>query len=131
MPSHNQQDLFHDPIPLFEVALKGIESGYRQCFRTLHTELSKYQPLCETYEPLSVDTSSGKSVNGIFKELKSGREVKGKKSKARDAAFKLLYLILLWQSQHELKDSAKIFDTYAALLLSYCEAEIHSNSSVI
>jgi len=25
-------DFVHGPIPLFDIALKGIESGYRQCF---------------------------------------------------------------------------------------------------
>jgi hypothetical protein len=114
-------DFVHNPISLFDVALKGIESGYRQCFRALPTDLSQYKTLCETYELLCVDILSGQSIDQIFNDLKSGksdyeleykryREVKGNKSKARDTAFKLLYLILLGEFQDEMKDSAKIFN---------------------
>lgn len=107
-------EFVHDSIPLFKVALIGIESGYRQCFRTLPTDLSQYQTLCETYELLCVDILSGQSINEIFNDLKSGKsdyeleykryqEVKGNKSKARDTAFKLLYLVLLGEFQDEVR----------------------------
>jgi len=53
----------------------------------------------------------GQSINEIFRDLKSGqsnndreerREIKGDKLKARDTAFKLLYLILLRDSKDEM-----------------------------
>jgi hypothetical protein len=111
----------HGPIPLFDVALKGIESGYRQCFRSIPADLSQHHTLCETYEFLGVDILGGQSINEIFNDLKSGktdyeleykyyRAVKGNKSKARDTAFKLLYLILLGEFKDEMKDSAKVFN---------------------
>ena len=111
----------HSPIPLFDVALKGIEAGYRQCFRSIPADISQYHTLCETYEFLGVDILGGQSINEIFNDLKSGktdyeleykyyRAVKGDKSKARDTAFKLLYLILLSEFKDETKDSAKVFN---------------------
>jgi hypothetical protein len=120
-------EFVHSPIPLFDVAPKGIESGYRQCFRSLPADLSQHHTLCDTYEFLCVDILGGQSVNEIFDDLKSGksdyeleykryREVKGNKSKARDAAFKLLYLILLGEFKDETRDSAKIFNTVLFLV---------------
>jgi hypothetical protein len=111
----------HGPILLFDVALKGIESGYRQCFRSIPPDLSQHHTLCETYEFLGVDILGGQSINEVFNDLKSGktdyeleykyyRAVKGNKSKARDTAFKLLYLILLGEFKDETKDSAKVFN---------------------
>lgn len=114
-------EFVHDPIPLFDVALKGIESGYRHCFRSLPAELSQHHTLCDTYELLCVDVLGGQSINEIFNDLKSGksdyeieykrsREIKGNKSMARDTAFKLLYLILLGEFKDKAKDSAKMFN---------------------
>jgi len=118
-------ELVHDPIPLFDIALKGIESGYRQCFRSLPADLSQYRILCDTYDLLRVDVLGGQSINEIFRDLKSGqsdydreerREIKGEKSKARDTAFKLLYLILLRDFKDEMQDSAKVFNALLYLV---------------
>jgi hypothetical protein len=118
-------EFVHGPIPLFDVALKGIESGYRQCFRTLPPDLSQHHTLCDTYELLCVEVLGGQSINEIFKDLKSGqsdydreerREIKGDKSKARDTAFKLLYLILLGDFKDETRDSAKVFNAVLYLV---------------
>ncbi len=118
-------ELVHDPIPLFDIALKGIESGYRQCFRSLPADLSQHRILCETYDFLCVDVPGGQSIDEIFRDLKSGqsdydreerREIKGNKSKARDAAFKLLYLILLGEFKNEKQDSAKVFNAVLYLV---------------
>lgn len=38
--------LVHDPIPLFDIALKGIQSGYRQCFCSLPADFSQHRILC-------------------------------------------------------------------------------------
>jgi len=120
-------EFIHDPIPLFDIAFKGIESGYRQCFRSLPPDLSQHHILCETYQFLCVDVLARQSINEIFSDLKSGqseyeqeykryREIKGDKSKARDAALKLLYLILLGEFKDETKDSAKVFNTVLYLV---------------
>lgn len=118
-------ELVHDPIPLFDIALKGIESGYRQCFRSLPADLSQHRILCDTYEFLCVDVLGGQSINEIFRDLKSGqsdydreerREIKGNKSRARDTAFKLLYLILLGDFEDEVQDSAKVFNAVLYLV---------------
>jgi hypothetical protein len=63
----------------------------------------------------------GQKINDIFANLKSCktdyeleykyyRAVKGNKSKARDAAFKLLYLILLGEFESETKDAVKVYN---------------------
>jgi hypothetical protein len=124
--AHPQSTEFvHGPIPLFNIALKGIESGYRQCFRSLPADLSQHRILCDTYDFLRVDVLGGQSINEIFNDLKSGqkdydreerREIKGDKSKARDTAFKLLYLILLGDFKDETKDSAKVFNAVLYLV---------------
>lgn len=118
-------EFVHGPIPLFDIALKGIESGYRQCFRSLPADLSQHHTLCDTYDFLRIDVLGGQSINEIFNDLKSGqsdydreerREIKGDKSKARDTAFKLLYLILLGDFKDETKDSAKVFNAVLYLV---------------
>ena len=118
-------EFVHEPIPLFDIALKGLESGYRQCFRSLPADLSQHHVLCETYDYLRIDVLGGQSINEIFSDLKSGqsdydreerREIKGNKSKARDTAFKLLYSILLGDFKDETKDSAKVFNAVLYLV---------------
>jgi len=66
-------EFFHGPIPLFDVALKGIESGYRQCFRSLPADLSQHRILCETYKFLNVDVLNGLPFVEIIANLKAGQ----------------------------------------------------------
>jgi len=111
-------DLVHGPIPLFDVALKGIQSGYRQCFRNLPPELQQYHILCETYEFLGVDVLGEQRIDQIFSDLRlckieweeEDEDTKGVKSKARDAAFRLLYLMLLGEFDDEKLDGDKAFN---------------------
>jgi hypothetical protein len=112
-------EFIHEPINLFDVALKGVEMGYRQCFRSLPTDLSQYRTLFETYKFLNVDVLSGMSINEVIANLKVGkadydpeerRPIPGNKSLARDTAFQLLYLILHTQFGDESKDSMKLFN---------------------
>lgn len=118
-------EFVHEPIPLFDKALKGLESGYRQCFRSLPPDLSQHHILCETYDYLRIDVLGGQSIDEIFSDLKSGqsdydrderRTINGNKSKARDAAFKLLYTILLGDFKDETKDSVKVFNAVLYLV---------------
>ncbi|KZM27763.1 isoprenoid biosynthetic process [Ascochyta rabiei] len=63
-------EIIHEAIPLFDVALKGIESGYRQCFRSMSSDITLYRTLCDTYDFLHVDVytfqSNDKHKNTIF-----------------------------------------------------------------
>ena len=88
MRNHKQQSLF--TVLSLDVALKGIESGYRQCFRSIPSSLSQHHTLCDTYELLCVDVLGGQFINEIFNDLKSRqsnyereykcyREIKGNK----------------------------------------------------
>jgi hypothetical protein len=109
----------HGPIDLFDVALKGIESGYRQCFRSLPIDIPQYRTLFATYKFLQVDVLMGLSIDQVIANLKVGRAdfdpeerrpIPGNKSLARDTAFKLLYLILYAQFADQTKDSMKLFN---------------------
>ncbi|CAG5187432.1 uncharacterized protein ALTATR162_LOCUS11717 [Alternaria atra] len=88
-------EIIHEAIPLFDVAFKGIESGYRQCFRLMSTDITSYRTLCDTYDFLHVDVCQGRTLSEIIKDLKAGQgyDEDRDKSKARDAAFKLAYFI--------------------------------------
>ncbi|MCJ1309131.1 hypothetical protein MMC25_002786 [Agyrium rufum] len=66
-------ELVHEPTLLFDIALKGIESGYRQCFRSLPTDLFQHHTLCDTYHFLHVDILGGQSINEIITDFKSGQ----------------------------------------------------------
>ncbi|OKL57257.1 hypothetical protein UA08_07607 [Talaromyces atroroseus] len=115
-------ELTHNSIPLFDTALKGLESGYRACFRFLPADLSQFHILCDTYGFLRIDVLEGQSIDDIIVHLKAGKtdyelEYKryrairdGDKSTARDAAFQLLYLILLFDFKNPTKDSNKVFN---------------------
>jgi hypothetical protein len=113
--------LAHGPIPLFNVALKGLKSGYRHCFRDIPADLSQYHTLCDTYHFLRVDVCGGRTLDELVKDLKAGKsgyelEYKyytstgGDKTKARDAAFKFLYILLLGELQGKQKASVKVYN---------------------
>lgn len=98
-----------------------MEFGFRQCFRSLPPDLAEHHALCETYEFLCIDVLGGQSLNEIIGGLKTGKKdhkrmdkllksIKADRSKARDAAFKLLYLILRGEFEDETKDSTKVYN---------------------
>jgi hypothetical protein len=114
-------EFIHGNIALFDVALRGLESGYRQCFRSLRGDIPQYHTLCETYDFLGVDVLAGQSIDNIFADLracktdyeleyKRYRAVRGDKSRARDAAFRLLFLIIHGEFSDEKKDPAKVYN---------------------
>jgi hypothetical protein len=114
-------ELVHGPIAHFDIALEGMEFGFRQCFRSLPPDLAQHHALCETYEFLCIDVLGGQSLNEIIGGLKAGKKdhkrmdkllkfIKADRSKARDAAFKLLYLILRGEFEDETKDSTKVYN---------------------
>ncbi|BCS00013.1 uncharacterized protein AKAW2_50354S [Aspergillus luchuensis] len=111
----------HGAIPLFDVALKGFEMGYRHCFRSLPADVSQYHTLCETYDFLGVDVLGQQSIDDIFVDLrackttyeldyKRYRAVKGNKAIARDAAFRLMFLMTNGKFHDGIKDSAKVYN---------------------
>ncbi|KFY46651.1 hypothetical protein V495_02317 [Pseudogymnoascus sp. VKM F-4514 (FW-929)] len=68
------KELVHGPITHFDVALKGVESGFRQCFRSLPPDLAQHHALAETYQFLCVDVLGGQSLDQIIVALKSGKD---------------------------------------------------------
>ncbi|KAK7178333.1 hypothetical protein PSPO01_15621 [Paraphaeosphaeria sporulosa] len=110
--SSRSTEIVHEAIPLFDVALKGIESGYRQCFRSMSSDVSHYRTLCGTYDFLHVDVCKGRTLSEIIKDLKAGQgdDAYRDKSKARDAAFKLVYSALQDTFQSNDKHKNTIFN---------------------
>ena len=113
--------LAHDDIPFFEAALAGIEKGYRHCFRKVPAEIDACRGVCETLDFLGVDVLKQKSLKETIKDLKEGQGsydvdykrafyVKGNKTIARDAAFCLVYQILLGEFENEHRDSVQVFN---------------------
>ena len=111
----------HRPIPLFDAVLKGIQSGYRHCFRTIPPDLSQYHILCEKHGFLRVKILGKQHIDEIFVDLKTCKTdcklkyneysvVKGNKTKARNAAFMLPYLMLLGDFEDEQRDSMNVFN---------------------
>lgn len=104
--------IVHEAIPLFDVALKGIELGYRQCFRSMSGDITLHRTLCDTYVFLHVDVCKGRTLSEIIKDLKAGQgyDEDRDKPKARDAAFKLVYSILQDTFQSNDKHQNTIFN---------------------
>jgi hypothetical protein len=110
-------EFVHSTIPLFDTALKGLELGFRHCFRSLPADLSQYHTLCDTYRFLEVDVLERQSIDEVFVNLRSCKldyddygPVKGNKSAARDAAFRLLFLMLQFGPQDKVKNSNKAYN---------------------
>ena len=113
--------LEHEDVPLFNVAYKGVEHGFRQCFRALGTDIDQYHILCDSLDFLCVDVLERSSIKDLFQELKTGkpqyeleykyyREVKSSKSPARDAAFRLLYSIISTEFTSEAVESQTMYN---------------------
>ena len=101
-------------IAEFEAALAGIQDGYRSVFPLLQTDAARYQALCATYDFLLVDVTSQRPISDLVEELKYTRpsgedEGRGSLAQARDAAFKLIYIVLTTETQ-ELRDLNRIYD---------------------
>lgn len=94
--SAHSTKIIHEAIPLFDVALKGIESGYRKCFRSISSDIIRCRTLCDTNDFLHVDVCKGRTLGEVIKYLKAVQSYDEyrDKSKARHAAFKLVYSIL-------------------------------------
>ena len=111
----------HGDIPLFDAAFQGVESGFRRFFRILGTDLTEYSTLCDTLDFLCIDTLGGRSIASISEDLKSGKGwyddaykpplfVRGQKERARDSAFRLLYLLLKTDLEDETKTRQKMYE---------------------
>lgn len=104
----------HDDIPFFDIINHCVQKGYRHFFRRMPHQLSDYHILCETLEFLAIDVLQKRNLRDIFNDMKAGKsdwdpekrqEVKGVRSMARDAAFRLLYLFVLGEFESDVRDS--------------------------
>ncbi|KAJ0419764.1 hypothetical protein BJY00DRAFT_301970 [Aspergillus carlsbadensis] len=103
-------DFVLEDIPLFDIALKGLESGYQQCFHSLRGDIPQYHTLCETYDYLGVDVLRGQSVDNIFADLRACKTNYKLEYKPQDAAFRLLFLIIRGEFGDEKKDPVKVYN---------------------
>ncbi|KAI9877556.1 MAG: hypothetical protein M1830_003567 [Pleopsidium flavum] len=108
--------LTHSAIPLFDIAYRGVEHGFRHCVRMLGTDLSRYHTLCDTLDFLCVDVLGGRALDDIMGDLKSGK-AQAVKGLARDAAFRLVYLILTGSFEAEVRDSQKVYNAVLFVVL--------------
>ncbi|OJJ65537.1 hypothetical protein ASPBRDRAFT_672065 [Aspergillus brasiliensis CBS 101740] len=119
--SHRDQCSLTAIAPLFDFALQELESCYRFCFRSLPVDLAQYHTFCETYDFLGVDGLVGQTIDHVFVDLrackidyevenKSHHAIKGDKALARDAAFRLFFLIPAGELGDEAKDNAKAYN---------------------
>ncbi|KAB8202240.1 hypothetical protein BDV34DRAFT_237091 [Aspergillus parasiticus] len=98
----------HSDIPLFDTALKGLESGYRFCFRPLPVDPAQYHVIWETYDFLRVDVLGGQTIDRIFVDLRACKTDYGldhKRYRAIKANFK-----------DEERDSAKVYNAMLFVL---------------
>ncbi|PYH28320.1 uncharacterized protein BO87DRAFT_452354, partial [Aspergillus neoniger CBS 115656] len=111
----------HGNSPLFDAAQQELESCYRFCFQSLLVDLAQYHTLCETYDFLGVDGLGSQTIDHVFVDLRAWktdyeleykryRAINGDKTLARDAAFRLFFLILAGELGDEANDSAKAYN---------------------
>ncbi|KAI8818095.1 uncharacterized protein EV422DRAFT_189490 [Fimicolochytrium jonesii] len=111
-------ELVHPPIPFFDVALRGMQDGYRHCFRAMPVDCEQLQLLCQTLSVLGV--FSNDHGLDIVEELNTGildyvlRICD--KSMARDAAFKLFYHLLLGDFSEESKVKDKVCNAVSIVI---------------
>lgn len=96
--------------PYSKVIGYAIDKGFRQFFRRMPTQLSQYHVLCDNLDALAIDVTEGRTVRGIMEDMRKGKSnwdpeerhtIGGLKNVARDAAFRLLYMIM----QSKINDS--------------------------
>lgn len=96
--------------PYSEVIGYAMEKGFRQFFRRMPTQLSQYHVLCDNLDTLAIDVTEGRTIRGIMEDMRKGKSdwdpeerhtIAGLKNVARDAAFRLLYMIV----QSKINDS--------------------------
>lgn len=116
----SSQALKHGDIQLFDIAYTGVEHGMRQCFRRLSGGLDEFRTLCETLQFLMVDVIQNRSIQDMVRDMRCGKDdyekehrrsykIKGDKSKARDAAFALLFLLSVGDFNSEVSDSQMMY----------------------
>ncbi|KAK3331841.1 hypothetical protein B0T19DRAFT_367011 [Cercophora scortea] len=99
-----------------------IQKGPRQFFRRLPSTLSSYRLLCEQLKSLPLDVTINKVLNGreltyksIMADFRLGKDdwdpeeqtnTRGLKTVARDAAFRLVYVLLAGEAKAEDRNAA-------------------------
>ncbi|KAL1866297.1 hypothetical protein VTK73DRAFT_4812 [Phialemonium thermophilum] len=100
-------------VPFADVIAYSEEHGFRHFFRRMPCNLADYRILCNSLNALGVDVLKHQRLQDVVRELKTGdddydpeerRPIKNSKARARDAAFKMLYLFLVGESLSPARD---------------------------
>ncbi|CAF9926779.1 MAG: hypothetical protein GOMPHAMPRED_004219 [Gomphillus americanus] len=101
-------EIVHGKIEYFDIAVKGLQTGYRKCFQMMTTEIQDHIKLIETYKLLQIDLLRGTTQFEVVKMLKT--EYGDGKAVPQDAAYKLLFLMYTTRSFADAKALNNIFN---------------------
>ena len=113
----------HADTPFFEVINYSVVNGYRHFFRRMPLSLSQYHVLHDSLELLGIDVLQNQTISNIMHDFRAAkddydsgerRQIRGPKSVARDAAFRLIYIKL----ETKTRRSMRHFSSYPIGLFS-------------
>ncbi|KAB5583424.1 hypothetical protein GE09DRAFT_1182157 [Coniochaeta sp. 2T2.1] len=102
----------HPDLPFFDVALHGLNHGFRQVFDLMPPDISAYISLCDTLELIAPDLLGGLKLIDIFHCLRCGKAVLDEEGRvvrsanervALTFASRLVYMFVVdeFESEHE------------------------------
>lgn len=103
----------NDNMPFADVIDYGVRKGFRQIIRRMPTRLADYHTLCEDLKSRGIDVLAGRKLRDIMEDMRRGkddwdpderRKIGGLKGLARDAAFRLLFILILGEPESEARD---------------------------
>ena len=105
----------HSRNLILSAALAGFAlaqgNGSMSLTELISSNSNLYRTRCDTYDFLYIDVCKGRTVGEIIKDLKAAQDYEYRnKSKARDAAFKLVYFMLRDTFQSNEKHKNTIFN---------------------
>jgi len=109
----------HADTPFFEVINYSVVNGYRHFFRRMPLSLSQYHVLHDSLELLGIDVLQNQTISNIMHDFRAAkddydsgerRQIRGPKSVARDAAFRLIYMFLHGELDPTVGDKNQAFN---------------------
>ncbi|KAJ5881485.1 uncharacterized protein N7529_000157 [Penicillium soppii] len=101
-------------MPFFDVINAGVKHGFRRFFRSIPVQLDDDRFLCKKLYFLCVGVLSGRNMQSIMRDLRSGKSEwnmdetyrpGGTRNLARDSVFRLLYQFMLGDFKSDVSDS--------------------------
>ncbi|MCJ1331452.1 hypothetical protein MMC10_008143 [Thelotrema lepadinum] len=129
----SRREFVLEPVPHFEEALKGIKVGYHYGF-CLDFDIPQHKALCETYRFLGVGVFGDQPFRETINEIWTGIPWDGPKykifaeladkrlKKQCDAAYKLVYLMLLGEPEDLMRHKGMIFSAVQYIIVRGLQA---------